>query len=306
MPTYLVQEKENKLMYLPAQIIDKEALGNLDHELRLRILELLAKKPMYPAELAKKLDLHEQKIYYHIKQLLSAGVLSVVEKKEIRGTIAKRYGAQHLNFAVVLQDNWKPAAGLLQRTIDEKLKGFLSPFIEGGVFNGHIVVGSPDPHGPNKTRARDGHYAIDLALFLGTFCTINKFSVVLDVDVRAKNFEQNNLIVVGGPLTNVLASTINEHLPIPFADRELISRKARYTDDAIGLIARMSNPFNPEKTVLFFAGISALGTKAAILCFTRHYHQLLTRYSGQASFAAVVQGYDLDSDGTIESVEILE
>src|SRR3989338_3126156 len=115
MPTYLVQEKENKLMYLPAQIIDKEVLGCLDHELRLRILELLAKKPMYPAELAKKLKLHEQKVYYHIKHLLSAGVINVVEKKEIRGTIAKRYSAPHLNFAVVLQDNWKPAAGLLQQ-----------------------------------------------------------------------------------------------------------------------------------------------------------------------------------------------
>ena len=47
------------------------------------------------------------------------------------------------------------------------LQKFFKEFIDNGIFDGKIVVGSPQPHGPFKTSARDGHYAAHLALFLG-------------------------------------------------------------------------------------------------------------------------------------------
>ena len=79
-------------MYTQAIILDNpSSISLIDHPIRIKILELLNKTPMYPAELAKELNLHEQKVYYHIKQLLNADVLQIVEKQEIRGTIAKKF-----------------------------------------------------------------------------------------------------------------------------------------------------------------------------------------------------------------------
>ena len=79
------------------------------------------------------------------------------------------------------------------------------------------MVGSPKPHGPFKTSARDGHYAAHLALFLGQFAKMpQEFAVKLDVDVKAGKEEKNNLIFVGGPGTNLLTQEINDYLPIKF------------------------------------------------------------------------------------------
>ena len=48
-------------------------------------------------------------------------------------------------------------------------------------FDGLIIVGSPNPHGIFKTSARDGHYAIQLAFFLGNVCNLpSGFVVKLD------------------------------------------------------------------------------------------------------------------------------
>ena len=44
----------------------------------------------------------------------------------------------------------------------------LEEFYENNSFCGLIVVGAPDPHGPYKSSARDGHYAIHLSFYLGT------------------------------------------------------------------------------------------------------------------------------------------
>jgi predicted ArsR family transcriptional regulator len=105
---------------------------------------------MYPAEIARKMKLHEQKVYYHIKQLLNANILELKEKKEIRGTTAKKYSAKHMNFAVSLSSNWKNLKQLMGAQKDKKLDLLLTPFIENDELNAKIIVGSPDPHGPFK------------------------------------------------------------------------------------------------------------------------------------------------------------
>ena len=43
-----------------------------------------------------------------------------------------------------------------------------------------------------------------------------EFAVKLDVDVKVEKEEKNNLILVGGPGTNLLTQEINEYLPIKF------------------------------------------------------------------------------------------
>jgi len=185
---------------------------------------------------------------------------------------------------------------------------FLKPFIQNNRLNASIVVGSPDPHGPHKARARDGHYAIDLGLFLGGLCSMDEnFSTKLDVDIDLK--ESRNLILVGGPVTNHVVSKINDFLPAKFSDKKpwgIITKKATYTEESIGMISRLPNPYNPEYFVLVLSGIRFIGTKAAVFAFTRNTGQVIHRFTGQKEFHAIVQGFDLDGDGKIDSVEILE
>lgn len=305
--SYIVKEKEGKLYYSDAMIVENtDSLKLIDHPIRLKILDLLAKKPMYPAELAHELKMHEQKIYYHIKQMHNSGLLEVVEKEEIRGTIAKKLAPKVLNFAFTLSKDWKEIHGLLESK-DKGIMNFLYPFIKEGKLNANIVVGSPDPHGPHKARARDGHYAIDLALFLGGYCSVSEFTTKLDVDIDLK--QSKNLILVGGPVTSLVVAKVNDFLPAKFSDKKpwgIISRTKTYTEESTGMICRMPNPYNPEYFIMVLAGIRFLGTKAAVLAFSRNTKEVIYRYSGQKEFYCIVQGYDLDGDGKIDNVEVME
>ncbi|MEM4398138.1 MAG: helix-turn-helix domain-containing protein [Candidatus Woesearchaeota archaeon] len=307
MKTFVLKEKDNKFFYSPAMFVDNpEAIKLIDHPIRLKILKLLSKKPMYPAELAKELKMHEQKIYYHINQMLNSDLLDVVEKEEIRGTTAKKFSPKVMNFAFTLSNNWENIKNLFEEK-DKEILTFLKPFIIEGSLNSYIVVGSPDPHGEHKARARDGHYAIDLALFLGSFCNVDEFSTRLDVDVDLK--QNKNFILVGGPVTNLVVNKINEYLPAKFSDQKpwgIISKLKTYTDESIGLISKIQNPFNKDYFILVIAGIRFIGTKAAVMAFTKNTKQVIYRYTGQKEFYSIVQGFDIDGDGKIDSIEVLE
>lgn len=306
---YIVKEQDNRFTYDTLFLLQNpSSLKLLTHDTRIRILKLLSQESLYPAEIAKKLHLHEQKVYYHIKQLLNADVLELTEKKDIRGTTAKRYAPKEMNFAVSLSPSWKNLKQLMGTEKDRKLDLFLKPFLQDGELQARIVVGSPDPHGAFKARARDGHYAVDLALFLGRYAALPKaFPVRLDVEVDLKA-EKNHLILVGGPVTNLLMAKVNDFLPAKFSDSKpwgIVSRDT-YTDDSIGLVAKIPNPYNAELRILVVAGIRYSGTKAAVIALTRFTDQLLHRFSDQKEFFSIVQGFDLDGDGSIDSVEILE
>ena len=305
---YLIKETDGDSCFSEAVLLnDCSDLKALTNQVSLSILQLVSRRAMYPAEVAKKLGIHEQSVYYHFRKLVSAGFVMEAERKYIRGTVAKKYVAAGNSFAFSLGKDWKAVLGF------DKKKGsysnFFDSFISGGVLDAHFVVGNPDPHGPHKARARDGHYAIDLAMFLGGFCSLSQdFSVKLDVDSNDE-FLKQNLIVVGGPVTNSVMSLFNQYMPVKFSDKRpwgLISKYDKYTDDTVGLIVKMPNPFNTDKWVLMIAGIRFIGTKAAIMALTRHHGELLRNYHGQKTFVRLVQGFDLDGDGKIDSVEILE
>ena len=133
---------------------------------------------------------------------------------------------------------------------------------------------------------------------------------MLDVDVTLEETDKN-IILVGGPVTNLLVSEINAHLPVKFSDKKpwgIMSTRTnrKYTDETTGIIAKIENPFYKDKSIVVVAGISAVGTKAAVLALTRSYDSLLENYMGQKSYGAIVNGFDLDGDGRIDSIEILE
>jgi DNA-binding transcriptional ArsR family regulator len=302
---FLLREQEGRLSYDQLEIVKPEALKALGNGIRIRIIKLLAQEPMYPAELAKRLRMHEQKVYYHIQQLIKAGILEVVEKKEIRGTTARKYMPRQLNFGVSFDFKGKNMDELRSEARNPLLDQFLSPFISQGMLDTKIVVGSPDPHGPFKARARDGHYAIDLALFLGSMAVVPRgFVTSLDVDAPARG----NMIIVGGPVTNLAMAKVNESLPAKFSDKKPwgVIGKNTYTDDNVGLIARIPSPSSPEHSLLLIAGIRYSGTKAAVLALTRFHKLALSRFTGQKEFYCIVQGFDLDGDGKVDSVELLE
>jgi hypothetical protein len=157
-----------------------------------------------------------------------------------------------------------------------------------------------------------------LAFFLGQFIKMPQdFEVKLDVDVKAEKEERNNLVLVGGPGTNLLTQELNEYLPIRFDMRPseqgflfggLVSRSTSniYTADVVGLVAKIVNPWDKSKRIVVLAGNKAVGTKACVLALTDFHEKTLMGYRGEDTFARVIQGFDLDGDGKVDSVEVLE
>ena len=296
---------------------DPEKLKSVLNKLSWKILQLLSEQEMYPMEVARKLRVHEQKVYYHIRKLTKAGAITVVREEEKKGAVAKYYKAAFPAMGIELPFGYQTINGFPVTNINEKMKQFLSPIIKDGVFDGKIVVGSPDPHGPFKAKARDGHYAAYLTLFLGQVVTLPEdFLIKLDVDVKAEKEENNNMILVGGPGTNLITQELNEFLPIRFNMMPsehgfllggLISEKTQkvYTADNMGLIAKIANPWNKDKKVVVLAGNKAVGTKACVLALTKFWKKTLRNFSDE-SFAVVIQGFDLDGDGKVDSIEVLE
>ncbi|HYA78637.1 MAG TPA: helix-turn-helix domain-containing protein [Verrucomicrobiae bacterium] len=297
---------------------DSQKLKMMLGSLSWNILTMLSKKEMYPIEIARQLGMHEQKVYYHIRKLAKAGAITVEREEKKKGATAKYYKAVSPAFGIEFPDGYRAIQNLCLLSIDRQLQEFFKEFISDGIFDGKIVVGSPQPHGPFKTSARDGHYAAHLALFIGQFAKMpTEFAVKLDVDVKVEKEEKNNLILVGGPGTNLLTQEINEYLPIKFIMQSseqgfllggLSSEKTLqiYTSDSSGLIAKIVNPWDKTKRIVVLAGNKAVGTKACVLALTNFWKKTLAKYKGENPFAVVIHGFDLDGDGKVDSIEVNE
>ena len=302
-----------------ALVNDPQRLKLILNALSWKMLIMLSEKEMYPLEIARKLGIHEQKVYYHIRKLCRAGAITVAREEEKKGAIAKYYKVAAPAFGIELPQEYRIIKKLSLLGMEEQIQKFFKEFVKrDSMFNGKIVVGSPAPHGPFKTSARDGHYASHLAFFLGQFVKPPEdFAIKLDVDVKAEKEEKNNLILVGGPGTNFLAEEVNEFLPIKFNMRAseegflfggLVSKKTGrvYTADAVGVVAKVVNPWDKSKRVIVLAGNKAVGTKACVLALTDYWPKTLKGYDGEDPYAKVIQGFDLNGDGKVDSIEVLE
>ena len=298
---------------------DAQDLKMILDKLSWKILAMLSQEAMYPLEIARKLGVHEQKVYYHIRKLERSGAITVEREEKKKGATAKYYKTVSQAFGIEFPQGYKPMQRPSLLGTSQQIHDFFKQFINAnGAFEGKIVVGSPTPHGPFKTSARDGHYAAHLTFFLGQFAKMpEEFAIKLDVDVKAEKEEKNNLILVGGPGTNLLTQELNEYLPIRFSMQSseqgflfggLVSQKTKrvYTADVAGLIAKIKNPWDSTKHVIVFAGNKAVGTKACVLALTNFWEKTLQRYRGEETFAAVIQGFDLDGDGKVDSIEVSE
>jgi predicted transcriptional regulator len=50
---------------------------------------MLSEREMYPLEIAKKLGIHEQKVYYHIRKLARAGAITSCQRRGKEGGHSK-------------------------------------------------------------------------------------------------------------------------------------------------------------------------------------------------------------------------
>jgi DNA-binding transcriptional ArsR family regulator len=298
---------------------DAQKLKMIAGKLSWKILEMLAEEEMYPLEIARKLGMHEQKVYYHIRKLASAGAIIVERQEKKKGALAKYYKTVSPAFGIEFPQGYKTMQRPSLLSVNKHVELFFKEFINrNGCFEGKIVVGSPMPHGPFKTSARDGHYTAQLTFFLGQFIRMpEEFAIKLDVDVKVEKEEKNNLILVGGPGTNLLTQEVNDYLPIKFNMQSseqgfllggLVSQKTSrlYTTDLVGTIAKIVNPWDKTKSIVVLAGNKAVGTKACVLALANFWKKTLQNYHGEETFATLIQGLDLDGDGKVDSTEAPE
>jgi len=306
---YIINKTKQGIVSLPAKELDFKQIRPISSELAQKILTEIAKKPNYAKKIAKNLNVNEQKIYYHIRNLEKAKIIELSKKEIIQGAVANVYSLTEPSFVMRFKE-FKTTQKI--KEIEMQSSYSLEPFIENGQLNSVIIVGSPDPHGPEKARSRDGFYGIDFALFLGSFLNyIPELNVKLDTEARTEDLDKN-IILIGGPVVNTITAKINNKLPIRFdksnnwAIYSSVTDKT-YPSDETGIIVRIKNPFNTKKRILLIAGKRHSGTRAVMIAFIKYFNEIIkgNKFNNKVT-AKIVEGIDLNSDGIVDDIEILE
>jgi|AntDeeMinimDraft_4_1070355.scaffolds.fasta_scaffold00117_36 DNA-binding transcriptional ArsR family regulator len=286
--------------------LDQSKLKALNDQTRLEILKILSETPSYPSEIAEKLGISKQKAYYHFEKLKDAGLLEKDHQEKRSGGLATYYKTPHSGLILDLEGKSEKVF-VPERT--GSLRNFLSPLVENGQLSGNIVVGSPDQHGPDQVRARDGHLAAELTMKLGGYASRDRDIVVLDTEVVRDSMFETSLLLLGGVLTNTVMKKFNPEFSAKFSGEsfpyhEIKTPESSFTDENIGLIAKTKNPQNPDKSIYAVAGIRNAGTRAAVKAF-KDLENLVEGYT-DGDFYTIIRGLDMDGDGQIDDYEILE
>jgi len=311
---FIIEQKNGKTLSLATRLLEPKQLKVALSPLAWRILKILSEKPSYPKEVGTKLKMNEQKIYYHIRNLEKAGLIEKLKEEKRQGALAKFYTLTDYAFTILLKP-LEESQKIFH--LKKEYKNFLEPFISDGRLNALIIMGSPEPHGLAKARAKDGLFATDLGLFLGTFLNYRpEIFTKLDTEIKDEDLK-SNLILIGGPGVNFITAKVNSKLPIRFEkikDQENfysgfhsnVSGK-NYYEEGYGIIVKAKNPFDKNKDILVIAGRRMAGTRAAILAFLQKFDEICKGNSYDSKvFARIVEGIDKDNDGVIDSVEFLE
>jgi S-layer like family, C-terminal region len=309
----LVSDKEGQLSAKKIVVFkDVERMRVLSNPVAWHIMELLSKGTMYPAQVAKELKIYEQSAYYYIRKLVGIGAVEEVGRNFVRGGTARLYHASSPSFGIEMDWGETRLGSMAAGGNHPCASRFFENYVDGKEFRGLLVVGAPDPHGPYKSSARDGHYAVHLAFFLGriTSAIPSEFIVKLDVDAKAEKMLTGNLISIGGPGTNIVTAEFNRYLPVRFDEKNFWSglidgSGKRYGLDNHGLIAKIKNPYNSSSCIVVVAGLRSAGTKSAVIALTNYSEEVLKKYNGEEEWALVVQGFDMNSDGKIDHVDVV-
>lgn len=307
---FLLRTDGERHVMHPVRVLDSpEAIRAFTSGLGWRVFRELA-EPACPMDIARKLGVHEQKVYYYIRKFRQAGLIREAGSEERGGATARLYQVRHSSICVSLGGS---PVRELNISSPAHLK-LLRPFVEDGNLNAKIIVGSPDPHGPWKARASDSCCAIDFALFMGAFTSGKQVpNYKLDTEVRERDLK-GNLILIGGPTVNMVTRRINNILPV-FIDlrgsakiKSSLSGKT-YKYDEVGMVVIVDNPWDRKRgsRILVIAGNRFQGTRSAILAWIKGLDRVMAgNVNDPKSIAKVVRGYDMDGDGVIDTPEFLE
>jgi hypothetical protein len=309
MEKHFLLSSGKKQTAIPLSLLESpEALKNLTSGLGWRILQELA-EPSCPMDIAKRLGVHEQKVYYYINKFKASELIREIKRERRHGTTAVFYQVKDYAFGFRMAKT--PEAQELKISSPRHSR-MMEPFVSGGRLNSRIIVGSPDPHGPWKARASDSCCAIDFALFLGAFTDGTAApNYRLDTEIRERDL-RGNLILIGGPAVNMITNRINPKLPVSINMRHEIkifsslSRKS-YAEDENGMVASVENPWDKGSRILVAAGKRFQGTRSAVIALITKPEKIFSGNRHDKSIIAkVVRGYDMDGDGIIDSAEVLE
>lgn len=282
-------------------ILNGDDIEKLVNKKSLSILNLLSKKALSIQEIAKDMKMPIKTVVDMLNTMQDNEMIKLNTKKQ-------KFEIDTNGISIIIDQN-KIRNLPKQEEISEGTRKFYDSFIKDEKFNGYICVGSPDPHGEYNAVARDGHFATYLGLFLGKLVdTQANYPVVLDTTVISRNLFKNNLILIGGPVTNLVTRDINNFLPIRFIKEEgwaLKSENKFYSRDYEGLLAKIKNPYDKSKVIIVMSGIRNIGTFAAILAATRFSYNTFKSYEGEIPWYSIVRGYDVDGDGEIDSIETI-
>jgi hypothetical protein len=77
-----------------------ERMRILSNPVAWRIMEILSRGPMYPAQVAKELKIYEQSSYYYIRKLVEIGAVEEAGKNFVRGGTARLYRPASPSFGI--------------------------------------------------------------------------------------------------------------------------------------------------------------------------------------------------------------
>jgi len=313
MKTTLIEESKGNQTAYNSFMVKPKDIGVICSDLSLKIINELVRTPCCAMDVARKLEQHEQKIYYHLRRLENVGIIKLVASEKRYGMTAKIYDVVSPIIATKLYNDGYSINNNSGPTQDPEIVKFLHPFINDGKLNAKIILSSPHPHGEYGTTGRDAVHMTDFALFLGKFLNnVDPNNYQLDVKTTDEDIKNNNLILIGGPKINVITNKLNSKLPIYFDKKRnwnLVSKLSgniyNYDNDAV--ILKIKNPLNQNKEILLLAGIRSSGLKSAVLTFINHCNEIMKGNSNDKNLIAkVFIGFDKKGDGIIDSVKILE
>ncbi|MHA2289198.1 MAG: ArsR/SmtB family transcription factor [Promethearchaeota archaeon] len=283
--------------------IDPSQAMILAHRMRWKIMKLLIQdEPIYAKQLAKELDVSESKIHYHLTQLRKAGLIELEGLRSIRQGRAKLLRPVATNFILSLLNHRSE----IHESVFNKL--ILPRFCPSEIFEAQIVVGSSVPHGRYDAISRDGHLVGELCWYLGTNLVSTSRHpspnlVVTDLNyLSEKSNIKNNLILIGGHITNELTAkynkTLKEKFNVFFTENKIVAGELEFSDPNQALIAIFRNPIDKEKWILILAGVRSLGTRSTIYSIVNDHTEIL---SDENEFVVILKG-DLTEDNQISGV----
>ncbi len=308
---HLIDSSSGKPVGYESVLIPPDKLTVLHSKLSLNIIKELAREPGCAMDLARKLEQHEQKIYYHLKKLEAAGIVKQMRTEKRCAMTAKIYSVvSPVVAAKIFQGGGEPVKKKTAH-VSPKVKKFLEPFIKDGKMDALVVLGDPYPHGEFDYPARGSVHAFDFAMLMGTMMHTTTFPhYKLDTDVTEEDLKKN-LILFNSPKANIILHKVNDQLPIRFEEKGewMITSTytgKRYDDPRVGLIAKWDSPFKAGKKILVIGGIRTRGVRAAVLALTKYFNKVYESVNDNGNLVCVVQGLDKSGHKVIDSIKILE